>query len=263
MKNEGGYTKKQIIGGNITRLCLHFLMMCLVMTMLIWFQKPAQAASFSTKSKPKFTIDNCYYSGQNLTLTWKKVKGAKKYVVYQSKKKGGKYKKFATTKKTTITKAMKGDYYYKVKAFNGRKSGKYSKPVHMFSASGNIYNSQRLGTTIYIGGYAYRGSTTSYYYCLLQNYTKNTLTLTEGSTVNFYQFNPANRETKYLEAGSLETSTTIAGGKTGTFTLKAGYPTVETDTVLVAQVPFKAGGKTFNLYIARDAVNTWVAASEK
>lgn len=263
MKSDSIYRKRGKFKGGAARLCLHLLMICMIMTMFICLKKPASAAGFNTKSKPKFTLNQCYYSNQKLTLTWKKVKGAKKYVVYQSKKKGGKYKKFATSKKTTITKAMKGDYYYKIKAFNGKKSGKYSKPVHIFSASGNIYNSRRLGLTIYIGGMPYRGSTTSYYYCALQNTTKNAMKFTEGSKVGFYQFNPTDRQLKFIENGSLETTISIDGGKTDSFTLKAGYPTVEDGTVLVASVPFTAGGKTFNLYIAREAVNTWIAASEK
>ena len=51
-------------------------------------------------------------------LKWNKVKGASQYEVYRSTSKKGKYKKIATTKKTTYTdKKLKGKkkYYYKVR----------------------------------------------------------------------------------------------------------------------------------------------------
>ncbi len=51
-------------------------------------------------------------------MKWNKVKGASQYEVYRSTSKKGKYKKIATTKKTTYTdKKLKGKkkYYYKVR----------------------------------------------------------------------------------------------------------------------------------------------------
>ena len=60
-------------------------------------------------------------------LSWTKVKGAKRYTVYQATKEGGKYKKVATTKKAYYTvknlKAYK-DYYYYVKANTVKIGGK-------------------------------------------------------------------------------------------------------------------------------------------
>ena len=55
---------------------------------------------------------------KQVTVKWKKVKGATQYQVYRSTSKKGKYKKLATTKKTSYTdkKATGGKkYYYKIR----------------------------------------------------------------------------------------------------------------------------------------------------
>ena len=75
-------------------------------------------------------------NSRSLDVSWKKINGAKGYVVYCTDKKNGKYKK---VKQTTRTKAhfknlKKGKtYYYKVKAYkkvNGKVYyGYYSKKV--------------------------------------------------------------------------------------------------------------------------------------
>lgn len=67
-------------------------------------------------------------SGAKRTLSWSKVEGAQKYVVYRSTSKNGTYTKLTTTKKTsfTDTKAKKGKkYYYKVAAYKKVGSKKY------------------------------------------------------------------------------------------------------------------------------------------
>lgn len=56
---------------------------------------------------------------KQVKLTWKKVDGAKKYVVYRATSKNGTYKKVATVKKLNYTNKnlkAKKTYYYKVKA---------------------------------------------------------------------------------------------------------------------------------------------------
>jgi len=56
---------------------------------------------------------------KQVKLSWKKVDGAKKYVVYRAASKDGKYKKIATTTKLSFTnKKLKSGktYFYKVKA---------------------------------------------------------------------------------------------------------------------------------------------------
>lgn len=69
-----------------------------------------------------------------LTISWKKVKGVSGYVVYRSTKKSGKYKKVATLKKASKTSwtntnlASGKRYYYKVRSYKTIKGKKiYSK----------------------------------------------------------------------------------------------------------------------------------------
>lgn len=74
-------------------------------------------------------------AGDNqITISWKKVKGVSGYVVYRSTKKSGKYKKVATLKKASKTKytnkKLKSGkrYYYKVRSYKTIKGKKiYSK----------------------------------------------------------------------------------------------------------------------------------------
>ena len=71
--------------------------------------------------------------GKKVTVSWKKIKGAKGYQVYTAKKKKGKYKRKATLKKATKVKysfklKKKKKCYIKVRAYK-KVSGKmvYSK----------------------------------------------------------------------------------------------------------------------------------------
>ncbi len=69
-------------------------------------------------------------SETSINVSWKKAKHAKKYQVYRATKKKGKYKRVATTKQLTYTNKNLKDgkkYYYKVRAVNGKKKGKFSK----------------------------------------------------------------------------------------------------------------------------------------
>lgn len=71
------------------------------------------------------------YSAIYPTLSWNKVKGAKKYEIYRQEitaKKTGKFKFCATTKKTKYEDyAESGSYYrYKVRAVNGKSKGAFS-----------------------------------------------------------------------------------------------------------------------------------------
>lgn len=65
-------------------------------------------------------------------LSWNKVNGAKKYIVYYATKRSGKYRKLATTSKRTYSHVLpeKRTYFYKVRAYttgkNGKVYGKYS-----------------------------------------------------------------------------------------------------------------------------------------
>ncbi|MBQ3370763.1 MAG: fibronectin type III domain-containing protein [Mogibacterium sp.] len=70
-------------------------------------------------------------SSSAIKLTWKKAKYAKKYQVYMATSKKGKYKRVATlaaSKRTYTKKSLKSGttYYFKVRALNGKKYGKFS-----------------------------------------------------------------------------------------------------------------------------------------
>ena len=86
---------------------------------------PAKVKGFSVKKK--FSV----------TLSWKKVTGAKGYQIYFSKKKNGKYKLLKTikkgkTKKYVVKKPKSGKIYYKVRAYVNDDKGK--KKYGEFSA---------------------------------------------------------------------------------------------------------------------------------
>lgn len=73
---------------------------------------------------------------KQMTLSWKKVKDAKGYVISLSKKDKKNFKRFASTKKTSITKKLKkGNYYIKIRSYktvDGKKVySKYSKIISL------------------------------------------------------------------------------------------------------------------------------------
>ena len=92
-------------------------------------KKPAQVKSLKAKA----------VSSSSVKLTWTKVKNAKKYEIYASTSAKKGFKKVATVKssKKTYTvkkfksKALKANkkYYFKVRALNEKKKGKFSKVV--------------------------------------------------------------------------------------------------------------------------------------
>lgn len=126
MKNTG--TKSRL-----SRLIALVLMLTLVCGALM----PAQAASFTAK-RPTIKTTSAYTNGK-VVLKWSKVTGAVKYEVYRATSKTGKYSKYATTTKTSLTKAVSGTCYYKVRAINKNKQkSKFSKPVLIFAATARI-----------------------------------------------------------------------------------------------------------------------------
>ena len=98
----------------------------------------SQAYAASAKKPAKVKISSAKaITSSSVKLTWKKAKNAKKYEVYASKYAKKNFKKVATVKssKKTYTvkklnkKALKANtkYYFKVRAINGKKKGKFSK----------------------------------------------------------------------------------------------------------------------------------------
>ena len=95
--------------------------------------KPPSGSTTKPAAKlpaPKLTVK--LTSSNAVKLTWKKVSGATGYYVYRTDSKKGKFKKIATTKKTSYKNSkLKSNktYYYKVAAYKGKKTGTYSKVV--------------------------------------------------------------------------------------------------------------------------------------
>lgn len=110
------------------KLSTMILAMLTVFTMGTTMLMPQEASAASKPGQVKgLKVSSRSYN--SLNLSWKKVKGAKNYQVYQATKKSGKYKKVKTTKATVYTKTglkTGQKYYYKVKAIKGSRSGKYS-----------------------------------------------------------------------------------------------------------------------------------------
>ncbi len=86
--------------------------------------KSAATSAYSTVDKrtcdlarPNVSVKS--KASKQITLSWKKVSGAKKYTVYRATSKNGKYTKVITTTKTSYTNKNRVSgkyYYYKVKA---------------------------------------------------------------------------------------------------------------------------------------------------
>lgn len=101
----------------------------------------SQAYAASAKKPAKVTLSSAKaVSTSSVKLTWKKAKNAKKYQIYASKKKTKGFKLVATVKSSkrtfTVSKLSKKStkhfksntkYYFKVRAINGKKKGKFSK----------------------------------------------------------------------------------------------------------------------------------------
>lgn len=131
----------------------------------------SQAASVAT---PKLESVKAKQA-ESLTISWKQVKGATGYQVYQSTAKNGKYKKVATISKakttTYVAKKLKADtvYYYKINAFkkkNGKKvvSG-YSKikSAQPYPKTVTVSPSSKPYKNNYVKNKSYNSKTKQYY----------------------------------------------------------------------------------------------------
>lgn len=83
----------------------------------------------SSKVKPVKPSVSSTAGKRKITVKWKKVTGASRYVIYRATKKSGKYKKIATAKSSkrsyTNSRLKKGKrYYYKVRAYRTVKGKK-------------------------------------------------------------------------------------------------------------------------------------------
>lgn len=90
----------------------------------------SKTLSFSQKAKVQ-SVKAVSKTHNRIELKWQKMKGATGYQVYRATSKKGKYKKIATTKKTSLTNTKlkpEKKYYYKIRAYKkSNKSYKYSR----------------------------------------------------------------------------------------------------------------------------------------
>lgn len=234
------------------------------------FTTDVNAASNIKKAKPKFVVSQCYYAnGQTCkaALKWNKVKGAKKYIVYRATSKTGKYKKFTTTKKLTVSKKSKGEYYYKVQAVDGKKKSKMSDPVHLFPASGQIV--RRMVTSMNFGG------TKTTLWVISKNDSKKTMIFpakNSAYTICVVNKNTGEVVSEYavdnVEDYMNGTPHKIAKGKddSSDFLVVSTYGVIEPgiDEEIVVKAKFTAGGKTFVLSSREETTFTsTVSASKK
>jgi len=234
------------------------------------FTVDVNAATSIKKAKPKFVVNQCYYANGatcKAVLKWKKVKGAKKYIVYRATKKSGKYKKFTTTKKLSISKASKGEYYYKVQAVDGKNKSKMSDPVHLFPAAGQIV--RRMEVSMNFGG------TKTTLWVISRNDSKKTMVFPAKNSA--YTICVVNKNTgkviKEYDVDNVEdymngTPHKIAKGKddSSDFLVVSTYGIIEPglDEEIVVKAKFTAGGKPFVLSSREETTNTsTVSASKK
>lgn len=129
------------------------LVLCAMMTV-----SAACAVSFSASAAKvkKPTGVKAANTASGIKITWKKVKGAKKYQVFRGKK------KIKTTKKKFYTdkKAKAGKTYtYSVKAFNGKKLSKKSKSVKVVRLTKPVFTlSSELDNMAYLGWKKVKGA---------------------------------------------------------------------------------------------------------
>lgn len=226
----------------------------------------ADAASNIKKSKPKFVTGSCYYSNDTYkaVLKWKKVKGAKKYIIYRSTTKSGKYKKFATTKKTSLKKKSKGEFYYKVKAIKGKQGSKFSDPVHLFPAAGQIVS--KMYVTVYYSG------TKTTLWVVARNDSNKTMTLPASNAS--YSICLVDKNTgkviKEYDVDNVEdymkgTPITIAKGQDNSKNiLVLSTPSAirpGSGEEIVAKIKFKAGGNTFTLMVKENSISSSTVAA--
>lgn len=106
------------------------ILVILMAIMLISGIATPSDVSAATRRPYKVTVTSIKSVDHNaIMLKWKKAKYAKKYQVYRATSKNGKYKRVATTKKLSYTNSgltTGKKYYYKVRAVNGSRYGKYS-----------------------------------------------------------------------------------------------------------------------------------------
>lgn len=98
---------------------------------------PSTNVTVQAASVGKVTGIKAVYTKGKTKLTWKKASRAKKYEIYRSTN-GKKFKKVKTVKGLSWQDTKKGELWYKVRAVNGRKKGKFSSAVSVYTIGGRI-----------------------------------------------------------------------------------------------------------------------------
>ena len=96
---------------------------------LVWAREPKGKLPSVSRPAPKVSFDR---NGPEVHIAWRPVSKAKRYIVYRSSSKNGKYKKLATVKVPVFvdrSSDLYGNAYYKVRAVISKRKSLTSKPV--------------------------------------------------------------------------------------------------------------------------------------
>ena len=179
MKKQRIFTKK------------HFAPLLILVAAFLLLAVPkvnASAASKKPSAVTGFTAKSDHDYG-GLELKWKKVRHAKYYEIYWKKSKKGKFEYWSTSYTPGYNLGIDSDfqlgktYYFKVRAVNGKKKGKFS-PVKSAKAVlgkpflGNLSLKSENSVSMEINGYSYstelyRATTKNGKYSKIKTFKKN------------------------------------------------------------------------------------------
>lgn len=179
MKKQRIFTKK------------HFTSLLVLVTASLLLATPkinAAAASKKPGAVTGFTAKSDYdYDAGGIKLKWKKVRHAKYYEIYWKKSKKGKFEYLGITDTLDYDYGINSDlqlnktYYFKVRAGNGKKKGKFS-PVKSAKAVlgkpflGNLSLKSENSVSMEINGYStelYRATSKNGKYSKIKTFKKN------------------------------------------------------------------------------------------
>lgn len=98
---------------------------------------PSTGMEVQAASVGKVTKLKAVYTKGKVNLTWKRTSRAKKYEIYRSTN-GKKFKKVKTVKGLSWKDNKKGEYWYKVRAVNGKHKGPFSNVTSVYTVGGRI-----------------------------------------------------------------------------------------------------------------------------
>ena len=98
---------------------------------------PSTGTEVQAASVGKVTKLKAVYTKGKVNLTWKRTSRAEKYEIYRSTN-GKKFKKVKTVKGLSWKDNKKGEYWYKVRAVNGKHKGPFSNVTSVYTVGGRI-----------------------------------------------------------------------------------------------------------------------------